>query len=127
VVIAVVRTIGRRSRGEVKRFRSPRDRQGQRRVVNPRSRETMKVIFMLRVSSMVLSLGIGTAYAGDGDGQSAATLFTSVQAQQQATIQAHRQADPVRVAAAQNGGAAPQAGARAPSVGTSLFSVFSLP
>jgi hypothetical protein len=88
----------------------------------------MKIILTLRASAMVLSLGIGTAYAGDGDGQSAPTLFTTVQAQQQAAIQARRQADPARVVAAMNGGAAAQAtGARPQGVGTSLFSIFSLP
>jgi hypothetical protein len=88
----------------------------------------MKIIFVLRAAAMVLSLGIGTAYAGDGDGQSGPTLFIAVQAQQQAAIQAHRQADPARVLAAQNNGAAGQAnGSRPQGVGTSLFSVFSLP
>jgi hypothetical protein len=86
----------------------------------------MKIIFVLRASAMVLSLGIGTAYAGDGDGQSGTTLFTTVQAQQQAAIQAHR--DPARLVAAQNGGAAaPANGSRPQGVGASLFGVFSLP
>ena len=43
----------------------------------------MKTMIMLRAATMVLTLGIGSAYATDGDDQSATTLFTSVDAQQQ--------------------------------------------
>ena len=34
---------------------------------------------MLHAAIAVFSLGIGSAYAGDGDGNSATTLFTSIQ------------------------------------------------
>ena len=39
---------------------------------------------MLRAAIAVFSLGIGTAHAGDGDGNSATTLFTSIQNKQAA-------------------------------------------
>lgn len=87
----------------------------------------MRIIIILRAALMVLTLGIGSAYAGDGDGQSASTLFTTVQAQQQAAIQARRHADPARFAAPQGRAATAQAGGVRPGVGGSLFSVFSLP
>ena len=41
----------------------------------------MKTMLMLCAAAMVLTNGIGSAYAANGDGQS--TLFTSVEAQQQ--------------------------------------------
>ena len=88
----------------------------------------MKIILILRAAMMVLTLGIASAYAGDGDGQSAVTLFTEVQAQQQAAIQARRHTNSTRLATTQNSGATAQAnGARPAGVGASLFSVFSLP
>jgi hypothetical protein len=37
----------------------------------------MKTMLMLRAVVMVFSLGIGSAYAGDGDGQSTRPPFTS--------------------------------------------------
>jgi len=40
----------------------------------------MKTMFLAAVAA--LSLGIGSAYAGDGDGHSATTLFTSLPGQQ---------------------------------------------
>jgi hypothetical protein len=43
----------------------------------------MKTVLMLRAATMVLTLGIGSAYAGDGDGQSAPPLAASMQAQHQ--------------------------------------------
>ena len=41
----------------------------------------MKTMLMLRACTMVFSLGIGTAYAADGDGQSAPPAFRSNQVQ----------------------------------------------
>ena len=41
----------------------------------------MKTMLLLCAAAMVLTNGIGSAYAADSDGQS--TLFTSVEAQQQ--------------------------------------------
>lgn len=38
----------------------------------------MKTLLVLRAATMVLSLGIGSAYAGDGDGAAANTLFTEI-------------------------------------------------
>ncbi len=38
----------------------------------------MKTLLVLRAASMVLSLGIGSAYAGDGDGTVANTRFTEI-------------------------------------------------
>jgi hypothetical protein len=46
-----------------------------------RRRETMKSVLMLRVVAIAFSLGIASAYAGDGDGQSALSPFTSAQDQ----------------------------------------------
>ena len=43
----------------------------------------MKIL--LRTSIAVFSLGLGSAYAGDGDGSSATTLFTSIQNKQAVT------------------------------------------
>jgi hypothetical protein len=38
----------------------------------------MKTMFVLRAASMVISLGIGSAYAGDGEGPAANTQFTEI-------------------------------------------------
>jgi hypothetical protein len=38
----------------------------------------MKTLLVLRAATMVLSLGIGSAYAGDGDGTIANTRFTEI-------------------------------------------------
>ncbi len=38
----------------------------------------MKTLLVLRAATMVLSLGIGTAYAGDGDGTVVNTLFSEI-------------------------------------------------
>jgi hypothetical protein len=38
----------------------------------------MKTLLVLRAATMVLSLGIGSADAGDGDGAIANTLFTEI-------------------------------------------------
>jgi hypothetical protein len=38
----------------------------------------MKTLLVLRAATMVLSLGISSAYAGDGDGTLANTRFTEI-------------------------------------------------
>jgi hypothetical protein len=38
----------------------------------------MKTLLVLRAATMVLRLGIGSAYAGDGDGTIANTGFTEI-------------------------------------------------
>ena len=79
---------------------------------------------MLRAAIAVFSLGI--AHAGDGDGNSATTLFTSIQNQQAAP--SHSVAAQALTTAGQNGGAAVQnPDARSQGQGTWLFRVFSLP
>jgi hypothetical protein len=81
---------------------------------------------MLRAAVAVFSLGIGPAYAGDGDGSSATTLFTSIQNRQAAP--ARSVAAPTPTIAAQNGGTAVQGpDARSQGQGRWLFPVFSLP
>ena len=81
----------------------------------------MKITRILRAIAMVISIGIGAAYAGDGDGQTVNTQFTMIRDQQQATIQARR-------AVGHAGGVAVQA-SDTRSQGTALHwhSVFSLP
>ena len=81
----------------------------------------MKIMRILPATATMISIGFGTAYAGDGDGQAANTQFTIIQGQQQATIQARR-------AAGHAGGVAVQA-SDTRSQGTALHwhSVFSLP
>ena len=82
----------------------------------------MKIV--LRAAIAVFSLGI--AHAGDGDGNSATTLFTSIQNQQAAPAQSI--AAQTLTIAGQNGGAAvPRPDARSQGQGTWLFRVFSLP
>jgi hypothetical protein len=44
-------------------------------------RETMKTMLALRAVAMVFGLGIGSAYAGNGDSQSAPPPFTSARDQ----------------------------------------------
>jgi hypothetical protein len=81
---------------------------------------------MLHAAIAVFSLGIGSAYAGDGDGNSATTLFTSIQNRQAAP--ARSVAAPTPTIAARNGGAAVQGpDARSQGQRTWLFRVFSLP
>ena len=81
---------------------------------------------MLRTAIAIFSLGIGSAYAGDGDGNSATTLFTSIQNQQAAP--SHSVAAQALATAGQNGGAAVQSpDTRSQRQGTWLFRVFSLP
>ena len=80
----------------------------------------MKIV--LRAAVAVRSLGIGSVYAGDGDGYSATTLFTSIQ-NEQATF-ARDVARQTPTIAAQNSAAAVQAsGTRSQGLGTSLFRV----
>jgi hypothetical protein len=82
----------------------------------------MKIV--LRAAIAVFSLGI--AHAGDGDGNSATTLFTSIQNQQAAP--SHSGAAQALTIAGQNGGAAVQSpDTRSLGQGTWLFRVFSLP
>jgi hypothetical protein len=79
----------------------------------------MAMKIMLRAGIAVFSLGIGAAYAGDGDGYSATTLFTSIQSERAA---AHR------TDVAQNNDPAVHADStRTPDRGSWLFRVFSLP
>jgi hypothetical protein len=86
------------------------------RAGNPR-REIMKI--MLGTAIAVFSLGIGSSYAGDGDGHSATTLFTSIQ---------NERAVAAPTGVAQNSGTAVQADdARSQGRGTWLFRVFALP
>jgi hypothetical protein len=86
------------------------------RAGSPRSK-IMKI--MLGTAIAVFSLGIGSSYAGDGDGQSATTLFTSIQNERPV-------AAPTGVT--QNSGTAVQADDARPQVrGTWLFRVFTLP
>jgi hypothetical protein len=74
---------------------------------------------MLGTAIAVFSLGIGSSYAGDGDGHSATTLFTSI---------LNERAVAAPTGAAQNSGATVQADdARSQDRGTWLFRVFSLP
>ena len=74
---------------------------------------------LLGVSIAVFSFGIGSCYAGDGDGYSATTLFTSIQ---------NERAVAAPTGVAQNSGAAVQAdGTRGQGRGTWLFRVFALP
>jgi hypothetical protein len=81
---------------------------------------------MLRAAIAVFSLGIGSAHAGDGDGNSATTLFTSIQ--NKLAVPAHGVAAQAPTIAAQNGGAAVQGSdVRSQSQSTWLFRVFSLP
>ena len=80
----------------------------------------MTITRILRAIAMVIGIGIGAAYAGDGDGQTVNTQFTIIQDQQQATIQARRQA------AGHAGGVAVQA-SDTRSQALHWHSVFSLP
>jgi hypothetical protein len=82
---------------------------------------------MLRAAVAVFSLGIGSAHAGDGDGHSATTLFTSIQNKQAAPILVSVAAQPPTIAA-QNVGAAVQGpDTRSQGQGAWSFRVFSLP
>jgi hypothetical protein len=82
---------------------------------------------MLCAGIAVFSLGIGTAHAGDGDGNSATTLFTSIQNKQAASALVSVAAPPPTIAA-QNVGAAVQGpDTRSQGQGAWSFRVFSLP
>ena len=61
---------------------------------------------MLRAGIAVFTLGIGSAYAGDGDGYSATTLFTSIQNERVAPL--HTVAAQPPTVATRNDGAAVQ-------------------
>jgi hypothetical protein len=84
------------------------------------------MIIMLRAGIAVFSLGIASAYAGDGDGYSATTLFTSIQSARPAHA-ASGAAQPPAVAAPNGGAAVQTSDARSQGQGTWLFRVFSLP
>ena len=74
---------------------------------------------MLGTAIAVFSLGIGASYAGDGDGHSAATRFTSIQ---------NERAVATQKGTAQDSGAAVQTyDTRSQGQGTWLFRVFSIP
>jgi hypothetical protein len=82
---------------------------------NPRR----EIIRIMLGAIAVFSLGIGSSYAGDGDGHSATTLFTSIQ---------NERAVAAPTGVAQNSGAAVHADdARRQGRGTWLFRVFALP
>ena len=86
--------------------------------------ENMKIL--LRTSIAVFSLGLGSAYAGDGDGSSATTLFTSIQNKQAVTARSVAAQTPT--IAVQNGGTAAQGlDTRPQGQATWSFRVFSLP
>jgi hypothetical protein len=94
------------------------NRQGALMAGNRRNR--MQV--MLRAAIAVFGLGIGSVYGGDGDGQSATTLFTALQESRAAATRTVETQPPT--VAAQNGGAAV---ARPQGQGAWLFRVFALP
>jgi hypothetical protein len=72
---------------------------------------------MILATAAVLALGVGSAFAGDGDGYSATTLFTSLPGEQ-ATL---AQSAPARTAVASNGPAAAHAYVANGNHGTWLF------
>jgi hypothetical protein len=79
----------------------------------------MAMKILLRAGIAVFSLGIGAAYAGDGDGNSATTLFTSIGTEHTAAA---------RSEVARNNDPAVQADSTRPQDrGPWLFRVFSLP
>jgi hypothetical protein len=64
-------------------------------------RKTMKT--MILAAAAVLALGVGSAFAGDGDGWSATTKFTSIPGQQAVVAQsAPSQTAPSQTATATN-------------------------
>ena len=84
----------------------------------------MKIV--LGTAIAVFSLGIGSSYAGDGDGHSATTLFTSIQNERAAAAPTIVSQTPT--GAAQISGAAVKADdTRRQGRGTLLFRVFALP
>jgi hypothetical protein len=94
------------------------NRQGALMAGNRRNR--MQVI--LRAAMAVFGLGIGSVYGGDGDGQSATTLFTARQEGRGAATRTVETQPPT--VAAQNGGAAVT---RSQRQGAWPFRVFALP
>jgi hypothetical protein len=96
---------------------------GTVRAGNPR-REILKIL--LSASIVVFSFGIGSAYAGDGDGYSATTLFTSTRNERPAAAPTIVSQTPT--GGARNSGAAVKADdTRRQGRGTLLFRVFALP
>ncbi len=75
----------------------------------------MKTMFL--ATAAVLALGVGSAFAGDGDGYSATTRFTSIPGEQ-ATV---AQSAPTQTAVASNGAAAAHAYVSNSRKGTWLF------
>jgi hypothetical protein len=84
------------------------------------------VKIMLRAAIAIFSLGIGAADAGDGDGNSVTTLFTSIRSKP-ATPARSAAAEPPTDAAQNDGTAVRASDARSQSPGSWLFRVFSLP
>ena len=82
---------------------------------------------MLRAAIAVFSLGIGTANAGDGDGNSATTLFTSIQNKQAAPALIGVAAQLPTIAAQNVGAAVQDPDTRSQGQGAWSFRVFSLP
>lgn len=72
---------------------------------------------MILATAAVLALGVGSAFAGDGDGYSATTKFTSIPGEQ-ATV---AQSAPRAPAVASNGSAAANAFVSNSRQGTWLF------
>jgi hypothetical protein len=88
--------------------------------------KSMMIMLRAAIAAFSLALALGSAYAGDGDGNSATTLFTSIENRQVAP--ARNVAAPTPTIAARNGGAAIQApDSRSQGQGMRLFRVFSLP
>jgi hypothetical protein len=77
---------------------------------------------MLRAAITVFGLGIGSVYGGDGDGQSATTVFTSIQESHAATDRTLATQPPT--VAAPNGSASV---AHSQGQAAWLFRVFALP
>jgi hypothetical protein len=81
---------------------------------------------MLGAAIAIFSLGIGSADAGDGDGNSVTTVFTSIRSKPAAPARSVAAEPPTN--ATQNAGAAAQGSdGRSQSQGSWLFRVFSLP
>jgi hypothetical protein len=81
---------------------------------------------LLSASIAVFSFGIGSSYAGDGDGYSATTLFTSIQNERAAAASTIVSQTPTG-GARSSGAAAKADDTRGQGRGTLLFRVFALP
>jgi hypothetical protein len=87
-------------------------------------REILKIL--VGASIAVFSFGVGSSYAGDGDGYSATTLFTSIQNERAAAASTIVSQTPT--GGARSSGAAVKADdTRGQGRGTLLFRVFALP